>query len=176
MADLFAEGGDAGVAGEGEEQEPAGAQDVGWRRVDGRDAGQGGGRVRPAGGDDRGECCQCHGEEALGDGDGACQAADVDERHDNDGGDGDEPCLAGPQVGAGGERDGDARGGLADDERPPGEVAPERTELVAGVDVRPSRFRVHRGELRRRGGVAEGDDRGDHQTNEQSGPGGVGSG
>ena len=167
VADLLAEGGDAGVAGEGEEQEPGSAQDAGRRGVDRGDARERGRRARPAGDDDRGERRQCDREQALGDGDGAGQPADVDDRHGADRGDADEPRVIGPQVGAGGERERDARGGLADDEPPPGEVAPERAELTAGVDVGAARLRVHRGELGRGGGVAERDDRGDHETDEE---------
>ena len=174
VADLLAEGGDAGVAGEREEQEPGGAQDAGRRRVDRGDACERGGRARPAGDDDRGERDQRDREQALGDDDGAGQPADVDDRHGRDRCDTDEPCVIGPQVGAGGERDGDARGGLADDESPPGEVAPDRPELATGVHVGAARLGMHGGQLGRGGGVAERDDCGDDETDQDAGAGGVG--
>ncbi len=85
----------------------------------------------------------------------------------------DEPRVVGPQVCAGGERDRDARGGLADDEPPPGEVTPERPELTAGVHVRASGLRVHGGQLGRGGGVAERDGCRDHETDEEAGSGRV---
>ena len=101
------------------------------------------------------------------------QPADVDDRHGRDRGDADEPGVFGPQVGAGGERDRDARGGLADDEPPPGEVAPERAELATGVHVGAARLGVHGGELRRGGGVAERDGGGDDEADQHAGSGGV---
>ena len=75
------------------------------------------------------------------------------------------------QVAARGQRHRRARGDLADDEPPPGDVAPERPEPVARVDVRASRLRVHRGKLGRGGGVAEGDDGGDQEPDQHARPG-----
>ena len=93
--------------------------------------------------------------------------ADVDDRHGADRRDTDEPGVVGPQVGAGGERERDARGGLADDEAPPGEVPPDRPELTTGVHVRAARLGVHGGQLGRGRGVAERDDRGDHEADQE---------
>ena len=82
--------------------------------------------------------------------------------------------MVGPQVGAGSERDGDARGGLADDESPSGEVPPHRSELMSGVHVRAARLGMYGCQLSRGGGVAERDGGGDGEARSAPGSGGVG--
>ena len=81
--------------------------------------------------------------------------------------------MVGPQVGAGGESDGDARGRLADDEPPPGEVAPQRTELATAVYVGASRLGVHGGQLRRGCGVAPRHGGGEDEADQHARTGGV---
>ena len=67
IADLLAEGGDAGVAGEGEEQEACGAQHAARRGVDRGEPSERGRRARPSGDDHRRQRDERHGEQALGD-------------------------------------------------------------------------------------------------------------
>ena len=124
-------------------------------------------RARPAGHDDRGERGERHGEEDPGDGNGSGEAADVDHGDRGDGGDRHRTFVLGPQVGADGQRHRGTRGDLADDEPPSGEMTPDGAELPAAVHVGAARLGVHRGELGRRRGVAEGDDRRDRQADQQ---------
>ena len=73
----------------------------------------------------------------------------------------------GAGVGAEGERHRRATGGLADDEAPARQEAPQMSEPAPAVDVGAARLGVERGELGRGGRVAVGDDRGDPQPDEQ---------
>jgi hypothetical protein len=57
---------------------------------------------------------------------------------------------------------------LADDEAPPGGIAPELTEPLAPVDVGAAGLRIHRGQPSRRRRVAIGDHRCDGEPDEQT--------
>ncbi len=57
---------------------------------------------------------------------------------------------------------------LADDEAPPGDESPERAQSFAAVDISTARLGVHRGELRRRGCIAIGDQTGNREPNEKA--------
>ena len=76
------------------------------------------------------------------------ESADVDDGHRSDESNRREPRVSGPQIGPGSERDGGARRGLADDESPPGEIAPQRAERGTG---RRRTCRPTRGASRRAG-------------------------
>ncbi len=94
------------------------------------------------------------------------------ERHDSDDGD---RLLPARRRGIGGERQchrGAARG-LADDETPAGGETPPVAESFAAVDVGAARGRVLGGQLCGRRGVAERDDGGDEEADQQAGPGGL---
>ena len=90
VAHLLAEGGDSRIAGEGEEQEPGGAQDAAWSTCRSASRRERGRRTRPTGDDDGGERHERDGEQTLGDDHGAGQTADVDDRDGADRGDADE--------------------------------------------------------------------------------------
>ena len=130
-------------------------------------------RARPAGHHDGGERGERHDQEDPGDGNGSGEATEVDHGDRDDGGDRHGAFMLGPQVGADGQRHRRTRRDLADDEPPSGEMTPAGAELPATVHVGAARLGVHRGELGRRGGVAEGDDRCDRQTDQQPATGGA---
>ena len=173
IADLLAEGGDPGVPGEGEEHEPGGLQDAVHAAVDRRDAPEVRLRARPAGHHDGSERGERHGQEDPRHDDGSGEATDVDDGDRDDCSDRHHARMLGPQIGADGQRHRRARRHLADHEPPSGQMTPSGTELPAAVHVGTARFRVHGRELGRRRGVAEGDDRGDRQTDQQPSPGGA---
>ena len=173
IADFFAEGGDPGVPGEGEEHEPGGLQDAVRVAVDRREPLEVGARARPPGHHDGRERGERHGQEDPRDHDGSGEATEVDQGDGDDCRDPHRSRTLRPQIGADGQRHRRARGDLADHEPPSGEMTPTGAELPAAVHVGTARFRMHGGELGRRRGVAEGDDRGDRQTDEQPTPGGA---
>ncbi len=105
---------------------------------------------------------------------GPRQSAQVHGHDPDHGGHADGLGLLGPQVGADRQRHRHARGRLADDETPAGEVAPGRPESVPGVDVGAATLGVDGGQLGRGGRVAERHHPGDRQPDEQTGAGGLG--
>ena len=121
---LLAERGDAGVAGKGEEAEPAGAEhteDVTLAEIDAPEIGV---AARPAGADHHGQRSEGDDEQHPGDRNRPGQPTEVDADDGDDGHDGDESGPLGPRVAADGQRHRRARRGLADDESPPGHVPP----------------------------------------------------
>lgn len=177
VADLLAEGGDPGVPGEGEAQQPGRLQDV--VRPDAPGGPQSGGGRRPAqqaGQHHQGEHEKHEQDEDPGQPGGLGDPAQVDHRERDDRRDGERPGGGGHGVRPDGQRHRRAAGGLADDEAEPGQVSPERPELAPAVDVGPARAGVERGELCGRQGVAGGHHRGDRQTGQQQGAGRRGGG
>ncbi len=166
--DLLAQGGDPGVAGESEEQQAGGLEDPA------PPAGQHGpevvGRPRPAA-ERRHHHDRQDGEHERHQHPGQpgrlLHAPQVHGGQRHDGGDGQRAAPVGRGVRAEGQGHRGAARGLADDEPPAGQVAPERAEALAPVDVGAARARVPRRQAGRRRGVAVGDDGGHHQAHEQ---------
>ena len=79
------------------------------------------------------------------------------------GGHGRHALRTGNEVGARRHRHRRARGRLAGDEGPPGQVAPRHPEPLAAVDVRPTGDRVDGRKSRRRHRVAVGHNSGDDE-------------
>ena len=156
------------VAGECEEEEPGRAQHVERIGVERRQPAHVG-VAGPASDDHAGEHRQRDGQDEAGDRGGAGQPAEVDDGDPGHRRDGDDSLRTRPEIRPDGQGDGGARGRLADDEAPAGQESPDRSELTASVDVRAAGLRVHRGEARRRRGVAQRDDGGDAESDQQGG-------
>ena len=154
------------VAGECEEEEPGRAQHVERTGVERRQPAHVG-VAGPPSDDHAGEHRQRDGQDEAGDGGGAGQPAEVDDGDPGHRRDGDDSLGTRPEIRPDGQGDGGARGRLADDEPPAGQESPDRSELTASVDVRAAGLRVHRGEARRRRGVAQRDDGGDAESDQQ---------
>src|SRR5690606_38987600 len=180
VAHLLPERRDARVPSEREEQQPGGLQDavpaaVRAVRVEHRGPPRRG--PREARDDGRRDRHERDGDDPAREAGRAGHAAVPHgrEQHDRRRGDGPLPPGRG-RVGGEHERHRRAARRLADDEPPPGEVAPPRPEVLAPVDVRAARRRVLRRELRRGRRVRVRDDGGDGEPDEEAGARGRGGG
>ena len=146
---LLAEGGDPGVAGEGEEQQPGRLQHPADRhRGVQRRAGRGSAAPEPRHRDHHsGQHRQHHDHDHPGQPRRLLDADIVDRGHRDDGRHRDLVRVA-PATRRlpDGQRHRRARGGLTDDEPPPGQIAPEGPQPLPAVDVGAARCRVPHGQ------------------------------
>jgi hypothetical protein len=170
LGDLLAERRDPRVAGECEEEDPAGAEGAEHAAVRVRE-------VRPVDGPAEERCRDEHSESTEDErDDGARQArglVDPGQVHGREGDGGADRERARDRrrgVVPERERHRSAAGELPDDERRPGQVAPDVTETPPPVDVRPARLGVERGQPGRGGRVAVGDRAGDDEPDQQRDP------
>ncbi len=184
VANLLTHGGDAGVSGEGEEQQAGGLEDaVGAAAAEGGPAAQ----VRRAGLAARraiadhhdGQRGQARGHQDAGQQRGLGHAPVVERGQTHHRGYRRRALRPPrPRYRVGGEREGDrrARGGLADHEAPAGGESPPVPEPFPPVDVGAAGGRIDRRQLCGGHRVAVGDDRRDQQPDEQAGAGRAGRG